>query len=372
MNNTIEYSNWNGISIAISDNITLCGNQLTKNSHDGIQLSNGTNSKICNNNISNNGRDGIFFLGYSNGTLIRGNDIIANEKCGIRNWNTADLIVYKNNIGWNGEYNALDDGANNVWDNDLDQGNWWGDYSSGTYTIPGSAGSIDQYPSKLKEYDLPIITSPENIEYEAGTLGHIINWSCEDLEPSSYYVYRNGTEIDTDDWNDSVIIVLVDGLNPGVYNYTLQVFDRSGNHASDAVSVFVVDTGSPTISHPDDVEFIEGTSGNLISWDANDLFPEWYEIYLNGSLDEDGIWNEESISYNLDDLTVGSYNLTLVIRDSSGNAVQDSVQVSVLSPTSPTTSDPVDEDLLLFGMILGISSISVVIVVVLLIIYKRK
>jgi hypothetical protein len=61
-------------------------------------------------------------------------------------------FIYQNYIGWNLGGNALDDGSSNLWDIGANQGNFWSDYSgTGAYSIPGSAGSVDNYPVKIIE-----------------------------------------------------------------------------------------------------------------------------------------------------------------------------------------------------------------------------
>lgn len=68
--------------------------------------------------------------------------------------------IFKNRIAFNQDeaihedVNAQDDGYDNLWDDNISIGNEWGDYSgTGEYEIPGSAGSIDRFPS-VAEFDL--------------------------------------------------------------------------------------------------------------------------------------------------------------------------------------------------------------------------
>lgn len=62
---------------------------------------------------------------------------------------TENFTLYNNLIGWNA-MNAQDDGHLNKWDDGVAQGNAWSDYEgSGVYVIPGSASSVDNFPSVL-------------------------------------------------------------------------------------------------------------------------------------------------------------------------------------------------------------------------------
>lgn len=93
---------------------------------------------------------------------------------------------------------------------------------------------------------LPTIDSPDDIEYESGTTGHSITWQPSDADPDSYEVYRNNGVIDNGAWNVEDIIVVLDGLGIGVYNYTLVIHDGSGNSASETVLVIVVEASTTT------------------------------------------------------------------------------------------------------------------------------
>jgi hypothetical protein len=60
-------------------------------------------------------------------------------------------MIYYNQLGWNTANNAQDDGSGHMWDDGVSQGNAWSDYDEvGDYSIPGSAGSVDSYPSLLE------------------------------------------------------------------------------------------------------------------------------------------------------------------------------------------------------------------------------
>ncbi|TFG26555.1 hypothetical protein EU528_14185, partial [Candidatus Thorarchaeota archaeon] len=85
----------------------------------------------------------------------------------------------------------------------------------------------------------PTIDSPVDIPYVIPTTGHNINWTPYDENPSHFRVLVNGSVILSGGWNGQSIIVNVDFLSPGTYEYTLIVFDASNNNASDIVIVSV-------------------------------------------------------------------------------------------------------------------------------------
>jgi parallel beta-helix repeat protein len=92
----------------------------------------------------------------------------------------------------------------------------------------------------VKDTTNPFISSPINIEYIEGTIGNSILWIPNDANPSHYVVYQDDTEIVSRIWDGSSIEINVDGLDLGVYNYTLMVNDTSGHWAFDTVIVTVL------------------------------------------------------------------------------------------------------------------------------------
>ncbi|MHA2401637.1 MAG: hypothetical protein ACXADH_01490, partial [Candidatus Kariarchaeaceae archaeon] len=67
----------------------------------------------------------------------------------------------------------------------------------------------------------PDLDHPTDVTYEETTTGHFLNWTANDLNPSTYNIYRNGSLISSGGWNSEVPIKInIDGLSLGVYNYT--------------------------------------------------------------------------------------------------------------------------------------------------------
>ncbi|MHA2276092.1 MAG: hypothetical protein ACXAC2_10010, partial [Candidatus Kariarchaeaceae archaeon] len=190
----------------------------------------------------------------------------------------------------------------------------------------------------------PAIDNPTNVLYAFGTTGNMINWTATDNYPDTYVIYQNGSQVDTGSWSSGVEISYnIDGHIQGDYNYTIIVTDLSGNSIVNTVFVKVVDGTSLSISSPSDIQYSEGSTGNTIGWIGVDDFPENYTIYQNGSQVDTGSWSSgDTISYNIDGLSKGSYNFTIVIFDTSSNSVSDEVIIIVIDTTSPIfdTSPP--------------------------------
>jgi hypothetical protein len=162
MNNGIQY----GYVDLSGDHNILQDNSFTEILSFGIRV-HGNYTDIHNNSISGiEGRAGIVMdnsiLSNVSYNIINGfetgievtcsnvfifNNTIANNDVGIElteysshNW------VYYNQILTNG-INAIDNGDNNMWDDNVSLGNHWDDAVSGeAYHINGSAGSVDRWP----------------------------------------------------------------------------------------------------------------------------------------------------------------------------------------------------------------------------------
>ncbi len=177
----------------------------------------------------------------------------------------------------------------------------------------------------------PEFSHPDDVNYEAGTIGHSIVWSHSVSCPLSSEIYRNSSLLESDSWDGSSIVVNIDNLYPGVYNYTNVIHFGDDEEAVDTVMVTVVDTTSPELTHPTDIEYEVNTTGHSITWVPSDLMPQSFEIHLNGTLIESGSWNGSSITISVDGLEPGAYEYTIVVTDTSGNYDSDSVLVIVTS-----------------------------------------
>jgi hypothetical protein len=89
----------------------------------------------------------------------------------------------------------------------------------------------------------PILDTPDDVEFTVGETGNTIDWLPSDSRPTSYEVFVNSVSTFSGDWNASSehIVVNLDGLIVGSYNYTCVVYDEGGNSAIDTVIVTVND-----------------------------------------------------------------------------------------------------------------------------------
>ncbi|MHA1908564.1 MAG: hypothetical protein ACW98Y_14780, partial [Candidatus Thorarchaeota archaeon] len=190
-----------------------------------------------------------------------------------------------------------------------------------------------------------------------------------DLNPTDYIVNVDGTEFDTGTWTSGVLTIDFNGIATGEHNITMTIYDVDGNMASDLVVVLVIDDDeSPTIDHPDDVSYIEGTTGNVVVWTPEDDHPDTYSVSSNGSVLETGDWSGSRISVIVDGMAVGSVEVSITVFDASGNSATDTVNVTVLPLIQEPYVPMVDWVLLL---IIG-SVVGAIIVVIALVYYLKK
>jgi hypothetical protein len=194
--------------------------------------------------------------------------------------------------------------------------------------------------SVIDSTDPEIVSVPNDLTYSEGTIGHTISWNSTDIYADNYVIYQNGTPTgEIGNWtNSGNITINVEGLNKGVYNYTLIVYDESNNFAQSSVMIRVIDTTKPEFSFiPNDLVYTEDSIGNTLSWNSTDNYAESYELYQNGThLWDSGSWSiANNITINVDGLVKGNYNFTLYIYDTSNNIQTDSVFILVIDTTNP-------------------------------------
>ncbi len=220
-----------------------------------------------------------------------------------------------------------------------------------TLAVWDAAGNTasDEVNVTVVDGTLPVIDSPANVTYNEGSTGHSITWNPTDSHPSSYAIYRDSVLVKSGTWNSSIetILISIDSLQLGEYNYTLLVSDVGSNTAIDTVWVKVVDGTPPIVDNPADISYPEGDSGYSITWSPSDLHPMNYTIYLDGTPIKSGLWNSssETMMIPVDGHFIGVYNYTIALVDFGGNIAVDQVTVTVFSPDLPTINHPSDQDI---------------------------
>ncbi|MHA1636837.1 MAG: NosD domain-containing protein, partial [Candidatus Thorarchaeota archaeon] len=215
-------------------------NQIT-NCSTGIHLFGCEELLIRGNNLRNNYDYGIYCFNIRYVDIV-GNFIYYNEQGILLDSSSILNMIYLNEFGFSNDVNAIDEGFQNAWDDDVCFGNFWSDYDeTGVYEIDGAANSIDNYPNILEDVGIriPVINCPPDFSYNESTTDNVIQWKANDSDPDSFILYQNGSIFQTGTWDGSDLEFNIDGLSPGYWNFTLVVHDDTDRTAIDTVIVYV-------------------------------------------------------------------------------------------------------------------------------------
>ncbi|MHA2332374.1 MAG: NosD domain-containing protein [Candidatus Hodarchaeales archaeon] len=363
ISNNIISNSIHGIYLWKTINNTVKSNAVYENTLDGINLDESYGCKVFENDIHDNVANGIKLSG-SNSTTGYDNLIQDNLQYGI----SADSTSYLNSFYRNGLYRnngggiqGYDDGTGNTWyDTTTSEGNLWYDWSGiGTYQVDGGANTDDLFPQPFI-----ILNGPVNFSVPYGSSSYSITWTVfvtyPGNSPDNYTVYQNEIVIafgstGYGNWSNTISVSLA-GLDEGLYNYTVEVFNNHGMTSIDTVWITVeVDTYPPVISSPSNISFEEGSIGYSITWSASDMSPWQAVVLYNSTPIYNESWIGENITIHLDDvflngtkLTIGVHNFTCILYDKEGNWANDTVFVTVeirvpdTTPPTITTPDPLE------------------------------
>ncbi len=97
---------------------------------------------------------------------------------------------------------------------------------------------------------------------------------------------------------------------------------------------------APVVDSPPDIAYEQGETGHSLTWNATDPSPGGYQILKDDVDIKHGFWNSssEEVTMNVDGLSAGSYNYTIVFYEASGISASDTVMVNVSGPTTTTST----------------------------------
>ncbi|MHA2295163.1 MAG: hypothetical protein ACXAEU_10125 [Candidatus Hodarchaeales archaeon] len=173
---------------------------------------------------------------------------------------------------------------------------------------------------------------------------HTANWFefiVDETNPHSYQLYQNDTLVDEDDIFPvyKVVLVDLDYLPVGYYEFSLVMTDESGNVGTGSVGVTVLDYSPPFIDGPPMTVVAEESTGNTLVWTVNEVSLESYSLYRNGSLVDSGTFTSTTgpinITYSIDDLVIGIHEFVITVEDQYGLTRSLITYVQVLDITPP-------------------------------------
>jgi len=217
-----------------------------------------------------------------------------------------------------------------------------------TYMIRATDKSGNNASDKVNvtvtDNNAPVIIGPENMKVDLnGTAS--IEWILTDSNPDTYQVYR-GKEIivnSTSYNNNQRITIQVQTDTAGNFTYMIQATDKSGNEASDEVSVTVIvtDNKPPVITHPGDMDVDLGETVN-IEWTITEPYPDTYQVYRDDVRIKDptSYISTKKIPIRVNTSEIGNFTYMIQATDKSGNNASDEVLVIVKDKIPPVISSP--------------------------------
>ena len=190
-----------------------------------------------------------------------------------------------------------------------------------------------------------IISHPADQHLEQGVLGKIIEWLPVNPYPTVYNLSRNDSQLVVNGlWiSGNYITASLDGLQVGIHNFNITIYNAYGYKRTDNVTITVTDTTSPTLTTPQNQAYSFGNSV-LLEWVASDLNPNSYLLYQNGSEIQSGNWqSNEIISYSFATLEPAKYNFTTKFTDRYNNSVIKTTSITIYDTVAPQISSPLDK-----------------------------
>ncbi|MHA1699162.1 MAG: hypothetical protein ACTSWN_10020, partial [Promethearchaeota archaeon] len=187
----------------------------------------------------------------------------------------------------------------------------------------------------------PTVVGPGSFTLYSNTTGNEIQWNAsDDNSLASYDIYVNGLPDSGGSLTGSSTNIRynVDWLPVGNNIINITVYDTAGNNASHSLNVTVIFDVAPIVSTPPDISFVAGVFGNNINWSiTDDKYLDTYEILVNGTLNASGSLNGSiatNVVFNVDNFTLGTFNVTIIVQDNVSHVVQDTV-IATVSPDQP-------------------------------------
>jgi parallel beta-helix repeat protein len=322
-----------GIQLGYSSYCSLMNNILSGNDK-GVYISFSSNNTLVSNSISGNSHFGVV-LAYSSDNTLMNNNISGNHADGVYIVSSSNNTLVNNTISGNSQYGVhLSSSSNNT----LVNNNISANHADGVY-ICFSSDTNFIYLNVIADND-------DGNAIDGGTDNH---WNITGR--GNYWSDHTGT---------------------GVYHIP------GGAGSIDYYPfIYPPETTTPTIDQPADIDYVEGTTGNTIIWTPSDAHPSHYVVYRNGTEVALASWDGSSITVEVDSLNVGTYVCRIVVYDTSGNWVSDTVLVIVLSQTTTTTTTTTSTTITngdvtgLVILFLGVGGIGVVIAVLILMRHRR-
>ena len=319
-NNRVWNNTFAGISLdEVSDDNEILRNSIWNNTDHGIYAYDSWHINASDNDIWGNGWSPLppacgIYIASSNDWNVKDNRIWNNTEDGIHFTDGSNSCTVENNTVYDNNRGGiyLADGGPYVVDGNIAHHNTYGIY---VY--------IDEHANVTSNivYDNEIGVYLEN-SVDSWVYGNDIGWN-------TLLNAADPTGPDANTWHDNVSIGnwWSDYSGQGYYNITAIAAD-------DAQDIYPRKSLDLNASAPIAFEITE--TGNIMSWEAYALNPSHYEVYANESLLYTVTWDGDDIETNVDGLSVGYHEISVIAYHISGHATTETADAVVTDSTAPT------------------------------------
>jgi len=180
-----------------------------------------------------------------------------------------------------------------------------------------------------------IASSPSTANVVEGANQYVFA-TATDTDPSDYEIRVDTILYDSGTWSSpKTLEYLCAGLSVGEHTVSFRFSDQGGLFATRTIIVMVEEAPPPTFppiitdSSLSVVSITEG-SYHFVFATAEDDDPSTYEITVDGTLHESGLWaSPKTLQYYCAELPVGTHNIVFRFEDQSGLYALRSISVIV-------------------------------------------
>ena len=121
--------------------------------------------------------------------------------------------------------------------------------------------------------------------------------------------------------------------------FNIELIYTNGTTFNFSIIAPIVDNIAPRLIKTNNTVAYQETDGYNVSWIFDDDHPDNYTLSLDNASEQSGNWmSSVPISYNLDDLTAGTYEFSVTVDDKKGYSFSVNTSVEILPGTAPTTT----------------------------------